>query len=634
MASHGRTLADDDMNSEKTLLEQFRENRDARPDTPAFLIAAGDRSVPITWREFAREVEVNAWILRSFAPGSTIGLLGENSYEWITAHVAGVFSGVTVVPLEMTLAPEEMAERLAFVGATTLVHSALYAEKAQEAGRLLPGLAVVGFGSRKADKYRAMARAALDAGEAGVFDGPPPDEDRTAAIVFTSGTTSSPRGAELTLRGMRAFADFASGQLPMGPGDHSLMLLPLHHIFGICTTYMMLARGVALGVCPDFRRIYDAVARFRANFIFLVPALAEILAAKIAQHGRSAEEALGSPIDWILVGGAPLSRRAYESLQSLGIRPITGYGLTETTSLYSIAPSDDPRPGSAGRACGGFVGMETKTGPGGELLIRGPAVMKGYFKEPGRTADAIDAEGWFNTGDIGRIDEDGYVWITGRASRTIILSSGKKVAPEEIEACLLDIPGIHEAVVSGDGDSRELVAEVYAVVSEDTVQRQIGMLNRRLPVHKRIRTVKVRKDPFPRTASGKIKVEGSATAARPAAQAPAHPAPQPAPQPAWPPAPAPSRPAARPSQQPLSGAVAAFLWAYMMPLLIAAIVVVALNMVKLLLRNVGIELPSSLTVFEEVGELSLAVLAILVVLGVRHRRRKTSGALSERRNRK
>ena len=106
MASHGWTLADDDMNSEKTLLEQFRENRDARPDTPAFLIAAGDRSVPITWREFAREVEVNAWILRSFAPGSTIGLLGENSYEWITAHVAGVFSGVTVVPLEMTLAPE------------------------------------------------------------------------------------------------------------------------------------------------------------------------------------------------------------------------------------------------------------------------------------------------------------------------------------------------------------------------------------------------------------------------------------------------------------------------------------------------------------------------------------------------
>ena len=489
-----------------TLLEQFRQNRDERPDEPAFLIAAGDRSVPITWREFAEDIEEIAWVVHHYAPGAVVGLLGENSYEWITAHAAGLFAGVTVVPLEVNLSVQEIVDRLAFTGATYLVHSALYVEKAHEVERLLPGLVVGGFGSHKADELMAIARAALDMGDESVFDLPERDEDETAMIVFTSGTTSKPRGAELTLHGIRTFSDFAGTTFRFQAGSRSLMLLPLYHIFGLCTTYAMLCHGVSLGVCPDFRRIYDAVARFRANFLFLVPALADILANKIAQHGPSAETVLGTPIDWILVGGAPLVRRTYERLTALGIRPLGGYGLTETTSLYSLAPPDDPRPGSAGLSCQDFGGMEAKVSAEGELLLRGPAVLKGYYKEPTRTADVFDAEGWFRTGDIGRIDEDGYVWITGRASRTIVLSSGKKVAPEELEEKLLSIPGIHEAVVSGDGATRELVAEIYAVVSEETVRRQIDVLNRQHPVHKRINRVIVRKDPFPRTPSGKIQV--------------------------------------------------------------------------------------------------------------------------------
>ena len=172
--------------------------------------------------------------------------------------------------------------------------------------------------------------------------------------------------------------------------------------------------------------------------------------------------------------------------------------------------------------------MEAKVSADGELLLRGPAVLKGYYKEPDRTADVLDADGWFRTGDIGRIDEDGYVWITGRASRTIVLSSGKKVAPEELEERLLSIPGIHEAVVSGDGASRELVAEIYAVVSEETARRQIDALNRQQPVHKRINRVIARKEPFPRTASGKIQVRPPAAvpAAEPLSPLPKPPAPQ------------------------------------------------------------------------------------------------------------
>ena len=602
------------MTRTKTLLEQFRQNRNERPDEPAFLIAAGDRSVPITWREFAEDIEEIAWIVDHYAPGAVVGLLGENSYEWITAHAAGLFAGVTVVPLEVNLSAQEIVDRLAFTGATYLVHSALYVEKAHEVERMLPGLVVGGFGSHKADELMAIARAALDMGDDSVFDLPARNEDETAMIVFTSGTTSKPRGAELTLGGIRTFSDFAGKAFRFQPGERSLMLLPLYHIFGLCTTYAMLAHGVSLGVCPDFRRIYDAVARFRANFLFLVPALADILANKIAQHGPSAETVLVTPIDWILVGGAPLARRTYERLMALGIRPLGGYGLTETTSLYSLAPVDDPRPGSAGLCCQGCGGMEAKVSVDGELLLRGPAVLKGYYKEPTRTADVLDADGWFKTGDIGRIDEDGYVWITGRASRTIVLSSGKKVAPEELEEKLLSIPGIHEVVVSGDGATRELVAEVYAVVSEDTVKRQIDVLNRQQPVHKRINRIVVRKEPFPRTASGKIQV-------RPPTTAPAVTAPSP-----LPPLPKPTVPKVPPipafSATPRT-------WLFWSVLLVAAAVFL-FNLASLFCPKLKDKLPDPISGLVDGTEILLSVFALLVVfvalkgrnLMMVHKRRK------------
>ncbi len=490
------------------LFEAFKKNRVELADKASFLIAAGDRSVPITWRQFARDVETVAYLIETRAPRATIGILGENSYEWMVAHAACLFSGAVVVPLEVTLAPEEIAERLTFVGAKALVHSSLYLERAHSVGRLMPGLLVAGFGAKGTDRVIAAVRTQFEAQGTSVFDRPARNPDETAMIVFTSGTTSKPRGAELTIAGIEAFADFWGTQLSMGAGGRSLMLLPLFHIFGICTAYLMLSRGVAMGVCPDFRRIYDAVERFRANYCFLVPALADILAAKIEQRGKTAVEALGTPIDWVLVGGAPLSQATHDRLQRLGILPLTGYGLTETTALYSIAPLASPRPGTAGLACR-VNGTETRVSDRGELLIRGPSVFKGYYKEPERTAEVLSSDGWFRTGDLGRIDGDGYVHITGRASRTIVLSSGKKVAPEELENKLMSIPGVKEVVVSGDGASREIRAEIYTDMGEDIMRRRVDDVNCMLPVHKRIRQLVVRSEPFPRTPSGKIAVSRS-----------------------------------------------------------------------------------------------------------------------------
>lgn len=488
------------------LFEAFKRNREERPHAAAFLVSTGDRAIPITWRQFTDDIDAVAHIIREHVPGATIGILGENSYEWMVVHAAILFSGATATPIDANLTPIEIAHRLQFVKSPAVVYSSLYEDKAHEVARLCPGLATGGFGTRKTDRYVEKARRELAKGAPSVWDQESVDSERTAMLVFTSGTTSEPRGAELPIRAMETFCEWAGECLPMAPGDRSLMLLPLHHIFGVCVTYLMLAKGVALGVCPDFRRIFDAVERFRANYLFLVPALAEILAQKIQQRGDSAEEALGQPLEWILVGGAALPRRTYEHLTALGVKMITGYGLTETAAAYSITPcAGDPHVGAQGKASLA-KGVETKVSPDGELLIRGPCVMKGYYRMPEKTAAVIDGDGWYHTGDLGRIDEDGFVWITGRASRTIILSSGKKIAPEELEEKILSLPGIREAIVSGEGETRDIKAEIYASIPEASVIRVVGELNARLPVYKRIRTIVVRKEPFPRTSSGKIRL--------------------------------------------------------------------------------------------------------------------------------
>ena len=132
--------------------------------------------------------------------------------------------------------------------------------------------------------------------------------------------------------------------------------------------------------------------------------------------------------------------------------------------------------------------------------------MRGYYKKPEHTAKVLDPDGWYHTGDIGYIDADGFVWITGRASRTIILDSGKKIAPEELEEKILGIPGVLECVVRGEKETREVIAEIYASIPEPSVLRAVGELNLKLPVYKRIKTTIVRTEPFPRTSSGKIKV--------------------------------------------------------------------------------------------------------------------------------
>jgi long-subunit acyl-CoA synthetase (AMP-forming) len=154
-------------------------------------------------------------------------------------------------------------------------------------------MTVRAFGARVNDSFVEDARRQLENCEGGIFSQPPQDVKAVSMLIFTSGTTSQPRAVQQTLEALEICCAVWSERLDMKAGDRSLMVLPLHHVFGICTVYLMLLNGVAVGVCPDFRRLYDAVERFRADFLFLVPALADILAGKIESRAGSAEKSLG-----------------------------------------------------------------------------------------------------------------------------------------------------------------------------------------------------------------------------------------------------------------------------------------------------------------------------------------------------
>lgn len=488
------------------LFEAFKRNREERPGDAAFLVASGDRSLAISWKQFTDDVAIAAWIAGRRASGRKIALLGENSYEWMVVHSACLFAGVTVVPLETGLSADEIVERVRKAGIHVLLHSMLYLEKARDVAKRVPGLETGSLASKNIEAILADAADAALHGSDGLWNRDSVDTERTAMLVFTSGTTATPRPAELAVSSIEAFCETAGTALEMRAGDRSLMLLPLYHVYGLCATYAMLANGVALGVCHDFKRILAAFLRFKVDYAFLVPALADVLAMKVSQYGDSIEEVTGNSVRWIVTGGAPISRRTYERLTSLGVKMLGAYGLTETAACYSISHvSDEPRACSAGKVSRAR-GVATRVSEAGELLVRGPNVMKGYYGMSDATSSVIDDEGWFHTGDYGRIDDDGYVWISGRISRTIVLSSGKKISPEELENKIVSLPGVLEALVTGDGESREIRAEIYASVGEMSVKRSVSALNATLPVYQRIDRIILRNTPFPRTASGKIKV--------------------------------------------------------------------------------------------------------------------------------
>jgi long-chain acyl-CoA synthetase len=461
-------------------------------------LVTGGPWVAVTARELDAEVVALAkgLVAHGVVPGDRVGILSRTRYEWTLLDWAAWAAGAVPVPLYETSSAEQVLWILTDSGVSLLVvESAAHASTVAEVRADAPGV-------REVLIIDDGAIAALVEDGRGV-----PDEeiarrrglaqlDDVATIIYTSGTTGRPKGVELTHGNFSVVTRntvLRLAEVVDPPGSRTLIFLPLAHVFARFIEVMCIPGGVVLGHTSDTKNLLDDLATFKPTFVLSVPRVFEKVynsaeqtaaasttrlrifrwAAATAitfsraldaptgpgwwlrlQHRLAAvlvygklRAALGGRAQWAISGGAALGERLGHFYRGLGLRVLEGYGLTETTAPATVNVPDRTKIGTVGPP---LPGHAIRIAEDGEIELRGPCVFRGYHHNEAATAEAFH-DGWFRTGDIGSLDEDGFLRITGRKKEIIVTAAGKNVAPAVLEDRLRSHPLISQVVVVGDG---------------------------------------------------------------------------------------------------------------------------------------------------------------------------------------
>jgi long-chain acyl-CoA synthetase len=488
-----------------TLVDLFYRAVDASPKPEHLLYKKDGAWRPVSSEEFRRAVEeLSAGLVAlGVRPGDRVAILSENRPEWAFADLATLAAAAIDVPIYPSLTPEQVLYNLGDSGAgVVFVSTADQARKVMEVrarARTLQHVVqmdepvVEGAVSLSSVRERGRAALAADPQQVRRRAATVRPED-VATIIYTSGTTGEPKGVMLTHANIVSNVE-AVQFLGLLSSDLALSFLPLCHIFErMAGYYTMLRAGASIAYAEGFEKVADNMAEVRPTIMCSVPRLYEKMYARIRERiageprlrrqvfhwavevgrRRNALEMVGrAPGPWLALqarladrlafakirartggrlrvfvsGGAALAPKIAEFFGAAGLAILEGYGLTETSPVITCNRPGRTRLGTVGLP---LEGVEVRIGEDGEILTRGPHVMKGYYNKPQATSEAIDAEGWFHTGDVGQIDADGFLAITDRKKDLIVTSGGKKVAPQPIENALKADPYIAEVVMVGD----------------------------------------------------------------------------------------------------------------------------------------------------------------------------------------
>ena len=431
-----------------------------------------------TWRDVTysdlslRVRSVSGFLVRSsIGGGDRVAILSESRPEWAIAFLAAVRNGATVVPLDPKLTVHELSPILADSAPRLLFASKRFADSALELARVTPSLAGVVLLQDDPHHRDLPSLAALKHGP-GAREREPSLGD-CAVIAYTSGTTGRPKGVRISYGSLAFQADCFERAFGLREDEVFLSMLPLNHLFELtCGLLSVLNSGGQVAYCetlfPD--EIAEAMRERRATRMLTVPVFLRALRRGLESRGADARAVLGERFVSIHSGGAPLERGVAEYLERSGLRVYEGYGLTETSPVIATNVPDASRIGSVGLP---LPGTDVRIAESGEILVRGPHVMLGYHGQDDFTREAIDRDGWFHTGDLGHLDADGFLHVTGRLKSLIVLPSGKKVQPEEVEAVLAASPNVKELCVLGR--LGEIGEEVHvAVIPSDALVRRVG----------------------------------------------------------------------------------------------------------------------------------------------------------------
>jgi long-chain acyl-CoA synthetase len=411
----------------------------------------------LRWDEYRDQVAACAAALvhRGIQPGDRVAILAENRVEWLVADMAILSIGAVNVPLHAPLSAEQVRYQLDDAGVIFIFVSNLSQyEKIQQIrgsspdvrGIVFDAIAWQGF-LQRGRSVPAPVKAELARREAHLT----PDD--LATIIYTSGTTGNPKGVMLTHGNLLSNALAFTQVAPFGSDSVFLNWLPFSHIYArTVDIYVTLAVGATWCLAESAETVVANLAEIQPTNLSAVPRFYEKVLAAV-QHddpailGKRLRAVFGPRIDFLGSGGAPLPVAVAQAYQKAGLLLLQGYGLTESSPVISFNRKDAYKIESVGRP---IPDVEVRIGPDGEVLTRGPHVMKGYWKNAKETADAL-VDGWLHTGDLGRLDDDGFLHITGRKKELLVLSNGKKVVPPHIEGILLADACIDQVVVFGEG---------------------------------------------------------------------------------------------------------------------------------------------------------------------------------------
>jgi long-chain acyl-CoA synthetase len=478
-------------------------------DRPAIMkYKSGDQWLDITVPEFRDTVRWVATALHEMGvkAGDRVAILSENRPEWTISDFAILCASAVTVPVYPTLLGWQIEYILNDASSVTLICSNQeQLDKILEIRSHVPTVhniivcdppATLPEGVHSFKDIVARGKKYEEANGRGWFDQSRKSRtpDDLATLVYTSGTTGNPKGAMLTHGNITSNTVTVREFVPFQPGDIALSILPLSHILERMVDFLYLYKGGCIAYAENVNKVADNLAEVRPHFFGAVPRLFEKMRARVLDNVAAAppvrqkifywalkvaEERLpymvdrkpmplglklksaiadklvfgkiiarlGGRVKYVVSGGAPLSPDLAAFFIGAGVEILEGYGLTETSPVIAVNRPDKRRIGTVGPV---IPGVEVNIAADGEILSRGPHIMKGYWNNPEATAAAIDSEGWFHTGDIGEIDKDGFLKITDRKKDIIINAYGKNIAPQPIEALLKSSPYVGTPVLIGD----------------------------------------------------------------------------------------------------------------------------------------------------------------------------------------
>lgn len=564
----------EDMTNYKTVKEFFLKSVKEYPNGACILEKPNHKEEykTTTYKEFGEDVLALGTALINVLnlKGKRVIIIGETQYGWYVSYMAMLCGVGIAVPTDKELPLNELKNIITRSRASAIIYSAKKEEEIKKIKEEIPEIEyfIEMKSNKKIEEKEAGLEHLIELGKSIIksgnneFEKIEIDPEEFRILFFTSGTTSNSKGVMLNNRNLAENINAVSAYVKLYPIDRLFSVLPLHHCYESTIGFLLpIACGCSIAICEGLKYIVPNLQESKPTAILTVPLLVESLHKKInekivkskkdkivstmisvtnALKGAGIDikkkvfkeiyDNLGGNLRIIVSAAAPIDKKVGVWLENIGITFLQGYGLTETAPISALTPEYKTCVGSAGKA---IVQADIKVkdpneNGEGEILIKSPTLMMGYYEDEEETRKVIDEDGYFNSGDIGYIDDDGYIFITGRSKNVIVTQNGKNIYPEEIEMILDKIDEIKESMIYGkkpDENSKkeekeliitarvipdyEKIEELYGKLSEkeiyDIVWKKIKEVNKQLTSYKAIKSLEIKEGEFEKTSTMKIK---------------------------------------------------------------------------------------------------------------------------------